>query len=38
MVTFDTDDVVPDVKGNRRAVDISSVENARAAGGGAVSA
>lgn len=38
MVKFDTDDVVPDIKGNKRIVDISTFEKARAAGVGTVSA
>lgn len=38
MVSFDTDDVVPDVKGNRNILDISSVEKAKAHGIGKVSA
>ena len=38
MVSFDTDDVVPDVKGNRNILDISSVDKAKAHGIGGVSA
>jgi RHS repeat-associated protein len=38
MVKFDTDDVVPDAVGNKRIVDISTFEKARAAGVGTVSA
>ena len=38
MVTFDTDDVVPDAVGNRRVVDISTRERAIAAGVGSGSA
>ncbi|QYS90044.1 Putative deoxyribonuclease RhsC [Flavobacterium columnare] len=38
MVSFDTDDVVPDVKGNKNIIDISTVEKAKANGVGSVSA
>ncbi|QYS87252.1 RHS repeat-associated core domain-containing protein [Flavobacterium oreochromis] len=38
MVSFDTDDVVPDVKGNKNIFDISTVEKAKANGVGGLSA
>lgn len=38
MVSFDTDDVVPDVKGNQNVFDISDVGKAKKHGVGAVSA
>jgi RHS repeat-associated protein len=38
MVSFDTDDVVPDIKGNKNIIDISTVEKAKSHGVGTVSA
>lgn len=38
MVSFDTDDVVPDIKGNKNIFDISDVDKAKSHGVGAVSA
>ncbi len=38
MVSFDTDHVVPDVKGNRNILDKSTVEKAKAQGVGSVTA
>lgn len=38
MVSFDTDDVVADIAGNRSIRDISSFDKARAEGIGSVSA
>jgi len=38
MVSFDTEDVVPDKVGNKRVIDISTVEKAKANGVGSVSA
>ncbi|WP_442903570.1 hypothetical protein [Gilliamella sp. Lep-s21] len=38
MISFDTDDVIPDIKGNKNIIDISTVEKAKANGVGGVSA
>lgn len=38
MISFDTDDVIPDMLGNKEIIDISTIDKAKAHGVGVVSA
>ncbi|WP_159255232.1 hypothetical protein [Tenacibaculum maritimum] len=38
MVSFDTDDVIPDIKGNKRIVGISTIDKGTSNGVGSITA